>query len=364
MVAMRANVPFAPTVKDAGAMTPAGIAVRIPVAPGRAGGKIPVTATTVPGRPAVGARVRGRATVKVAFAVRAPTVAVKVATPKGAAASMVTVVVNAPAAVVVMVGGGIGAMTPGGTAARLTGIPSAKPLPVTVTTVPEIPLVGKRTITRGGTVKVALAMTPVTLAVKVCTLEGAAASMVTMVVNAPPGVVVMGCGSAMTPAGAVRFPTTPGGKPTPVTVTTVPGIPLVGERVIAGAGSTVKVSVAVTAPTVAVKVCTPKGAAGSTVNVTAAGIIPAGVVMKLIGGPMTAAGPVRVPAVPPGKPVPFTVTMLPGEPKSGARVSTAVGSAAAGEAITPVRLATRARTVSRLSILCFVVIYVSPFFKF
>jgi hypothetical protein len=39
------------------------------------------------------------------------------------------------------------------------------------------------------------------------------------------------------------------------------------------------------------------------------------------------------------------------------------GVAAAGAAVTAVRLATRARTVSTLSILYFVFIYVSPFFR-
>jgi uncharacterized membrane protein len=53
---------------------------------------------------------------------------------------------------------------------------------------------------------------------------------------------------------------------------------------------------------------------------------------------------------------------VPGTPLVGISVMAAV-VAPAGAAVTAIRLATTARTVSTLSILCFVFIYVSPFFS-
>ncbi len=89
---------------------------------------------------------------------------------------------------------------------------------------------------------------------------------------------------AITP-GEVIIPGVSSGKPTPVTVTTVPGPPIVGERAMVATGTTggaatVKVAgIAGTTPTVAVKVAAPKGAAGSMVTVVA-GIAPTVVVSK------------------------------------------------------------------------------------
>jgi hypothetical protein len=103
--------PAASVVKPIGAMTPGAI-----ITPGVVAGKFaPVTVTTVPRAPAGGLRVTvgagGGVTVKNALAEKAPTVAVMVATPKGATPSMVTLVSgSAPAGVVMKVTGEI---TPG-----------------------------------------------------------------------------------------------------------------------------------------------------------------------------------------------------------------------------------------------------------
>ncbi len=81
--------------------------------------------------------------------------------------------------------------------------------------------------------------------------------------------------------GAVMIPRAPGGKPVPVTVTTVPRTPLVGARVMVGT-ITVKGAVIVTAGAVTVKVAGPAGAPGSMVT-GVAGIAPAPSVMKVTG---------------------------------------------------------------------------------
>jgi hypothetical protein len=181
--------------------------------------------------------------------------------------------------------------------------------------------------------------------------------MVTTVAGIAPAAVVMKVTGAITPGGPSRTPGALTGNPTPVAVTAVPGKPLVGERVIAaGGGVTVKVAVAETTPTVALKVCAATGAPGSMVTMRA--ICPPAPVMKDVGA--MAPGAVRVPGALTGKPAPITDTTVPGRPDVGVRVSVC---AAAGVTITAVRLATKARTVSTLSILCFVFIYVSPFFS-
>ncbi|MBT9148485.1 MAG: hypothetical protein DDT32_02259 [Syntrophomonadaceae bacterium] len=223
---------------------------------------------------------------------------------------------------------------------------------------PRSPLIGARVILGAGTgitVKVAVAgtMTPTVAVIAPVTAPG---SMVTVVAGIAPAAVVMKVTGAMRPGGPDRTPGASAGNLTPVTVTTVPGTPLVGDNVIAaGSTVTVKVAVAEMPPTVAVKIAGPAGAPGSIVARTA--ISPPAPVMKCTGVMTPAGVAVRNPGALPGKPDPMTVIVVPGGPVTGVSVSGGGGAtAAAGAAITAVRLATRARMVRTLSIRCFVFI--------
>jgi hypothetical protein len=179
--------------------------------------------------------------------------------------------------------------------------------------------------------------------------------MVAMRPISPPAPVVKVTG-VITAGAAVRIPVILAMKPAPITVTPVPTGPLVGVRV---SVTTLKGACAMTPPTVAMKVAGPTGAPGSMVAMRAN--VPFAPTVKDAGA-MTPAGiAVRVPGRWTGKPVPLTVTAVPGTPLVGISVM-AAAVAPAGAAVTAMRLATRARTVSTLNILCFVFIYVSPFF--
>ena len=159
-----------------------------------------------------------------------PTVTVNVAGPKGAPASMMTVVAGtAPAAVVVIA---IGLMTPG--AIMTPAVPGGKWLPVTITAVPRAPAVGARTMLAAGagvTMKGALAEKPPDVAVMVCTPRGAAASIVTVAENVPAAVVVRVTGK-ITPGAVMMTGATTRGKPLPFTVTIVPPGPESGLRAV------------------------------------------------------------------------------------------------------------------------------------
>jgi hypothetical protein len=206
-------------------------------------GQNPLTliVTKAPGTPPAGeiVQISGNLTVKVVVAETTPTVAVIVATPKGASSRIVMGSLNVPS---VATAGSIpiGAMTPGATITPVR--PGGKPVPFTVTTVLRAPEVGLRVIVGAGgsTMKWALAERTPTVAVMVCSPKGASPSIVTVVVNPPVALVEMVSGE-ITP-GAVMMPGATTGKPVPVTVTGAPRAPEVGERVMVGrgAGSTVK----------------------------------------------------------------------------------------------------------------------------
>jgi hypothetical protein len=133
--------------------------------------------------------------------------------------------------------------------------------------------------------------------------------MVTLVLNPPVAFVTQVVG-AITPAGAAVMVTPPRGKPngnpTPVTKTIAPGTPPIGERVMAGV-VTVKPAVAETTPTVTVIVVGPKGAACS-IMIGLVGNAPTASLVKVAGAMIP--GAVMTPAVPGGKPVPFTVMVM------------------------------------------------------
>ncbi|MBT9148484.1 MAG: hypothetical protein DDT32_02258 [Syntrophomonadaceae bacterium] len=208
MVTGRGNTGTAPArvvVKPTGEMTPG--AVIVPAVSG--GNPTPVTVTVAPDSPPIGVRVMpGAVTVKGAVAETTPTVTVKVAGPKGASGSMVTVVDGiTPTAVVTKP---TGAMTPGAIMTPWVPIGTAGNVPVTVTAVPRAPAVGARVMVAAGggvTLKNAVAETTPTVAVMVASPKGATPSMVTVGIGIAisPAAVVVKVTGVITP-GAVMIP--------------------------------------------------------------------------------------------------------------------------------------------------------------
>lgn len=235
---------------------------------------------------------------------------------------------NPPVALVVK---GVDAITPGAVIVP-PGRPGGNPSPVTVTLAPGIPPTGARVMAGAWTVKVSLTETTPTVTVMVAGPKGAPGSMVTLVAGIAPAVTIVKPTGAMTPGAIITpgAPTAAGGtgKCKPLTVTFVPRAPAAGIRVISatggtGGGVTKKVSVSETTPTVAVMVCSPRGAGGTVSMVTMAVKLPVALVVKVTGE--ITPGAVMMPGAVAGKPVPCTVTFAPRIPKAGERIMVGTG---------------------------------------
>jgi hypothetical protein len=124
-------------------------------------------------------------------------------------------------------------------------------------------------------------------------------------------------------------------KLVPVTVTTVPGRALVGAMLmmvgaVAGAAVTIKGVLLVAVPVGEVTVMVPVCALAGTLNV----IVAASTTVK----PVTATVP-NCTAVVPKKPVPLSVTTVPGMPLVGLKAATLVTVGGKGEGLSPLQLA-------------------------